>query len=70
VGFWDLFAKPKVLPAGILKKPIPTTEKNPADGKCLSNKDAMPSACRFCRGARGNGSLKRRLKPPKKLYLR
>ena len=72
MGFWDLFAKPKMLQAGILKKPIPPTEKNPAEGKWLFNKDAKPSACRLCHGARGNGngSLARRLNPPKKFYLR
>jgi hypothetical protein len=35
VGFWGLFAKPKMLQAGILKKLIPPTEKNPAEGKWL-----------------------------------
>ena len=70
MGFWDLFAKPKMLQAGILKKPIPPTEKNPAEDKWLFNKNAKPSACRLCHGARGNGSLARRLNPPKKFYLR
>ena len=67
MGFEDLFAKPKMLQAGILKKLIPPTEKNPAEGKWLFNKDAKPRAYRLCQGARGNGngSLARRLNPHK-----
>ena len=66
MGFWDLFAKPKMLRAGILKKQLYRLGKKPAEGKQLFNKDAKPTACRLCHGAKGNGngSLARRLDPP------
>jgi mono/diheme cytochrome c family protein len=48
------------------KNPLPPTTKNLAEGKRLFNKDARPTACRLCHGAKGNGngSLARRLDPP------
>lgn len=48
------------------KNPITPTPKNLAEGKRLFNKDAKPTVCRLCHGAKGNGngSLARRLDPP------
>ncbi len=55
-------------PSRYLKKknPIPSTSVNIESGKRLFSKDAKPTACKLCHGARGNGngSLARRLDPP------
>ncbi len=60
--------KTQKAPSRYLKKknPVPSTKKNLAAGKRLFDKDARPTACRLCHGARGNGngSLARRLDPP------
>ena len=60
--------KTRKAPGRYLKKknPILPTPKNLAEGKRLFNKDAKPTACRLCHGAKGNGngSLARRLDPP------
>ena len=48
------------------KNPLPPTPNNLAEGKRLFNRDARPTACKLCHGARGNGNgrLARRLDPP------
>ena len=60
--------KTRTAPGRYLKKknPLAPTPKNIAEGKRLFNKDARPTACRLCHGAKGNGngSLARRLDPP------
>ena len=60
--------KTRKAPGRYLKKknPISPTLKNLAEGKRLFNKDAKPTACKLCHGAKGNGngSLARRLDPP------
>lgn len=60
--------KTRKAPGRYLKKknPIPPTPENLAEGKRLFNKDAKPTACKLCHGAKGNGngSLARRLDPP------
>ncbi len=55
-------------PSRYLKKknPISPTPGNIENGKRLFSRDAKPTACKLCHGARGNGngSLARRLDPP------
>jgi hypothetical protein len=54
-------------PADILKKvnPLPPTKKT-LKGVGSFSEDAKPTACKLCRGSRGdgNGSLARRMEPP------
>jgi hypothetical protein len=61
-----------MLQVGILKKPIPPTEKNPAEASGFLIR--MPSLALAGSvtelGGNGNGSLARRLNLPKKFYLR